>query len=59
MAAPTHYIDISKVTEKKRQAIDTYVSQNNVAYADRILALNHYRGMRHNVDFEEDFMIED
>ncbi len=59
MASPTHYIDISKVTDQKRQAIDSYVSQNNVAYADRILALNHYRGMRHNVDFEEDFMIED
>ena len=59
MAQPTHYIDISDVTAKKREAIDIYVSQNNIAYADRILSLNHYRGMRHNVEFEEDFTFDD
>ena len=59
MAQPTHYIDISDVVTQKRQAIDMYVSQNNIAYADRILSLNHYRGMRHNIEFEEDFTFEE
>lgn len=57
MPMPTHYIDISEVAEKKREAMALYKSQGNIDYADRILALNHYRGIRHNVRYEEDFTI--
>lgn len=60
LAAPTHYIDISDVAETKRQAINMYRSQiQKIDYAGRILALNHYRGIRHDVEYEEDFMISD
>lgn len=60
MAMPTHYLDISEVAETKRQAINMYVSQvKSIDYAGRILGLNHYRGIRHSVEFEEDFTIED
>lgn len=59
MPMPTHYLDISGVAEKKRAAMALYKSQNNIDYAGRILGLNHYRGIRHNVMYEEDFTIGD
>jgi len=50
----THYIDISSVVDKKRKLINLYKSQvKHIDYADRILALNHYRGICHTIDFEE------
>ncbi len=53
---PTHYIDISDVIEEKCKAISFYESQlKNVNYISRIVALNHYRGIRHGVEYEEDF----
>ncbi len=59
MAAPTHYIDISDVADEKRKRINLYKSQiKNIDYASRILGLNHYRGIRHHVEYEEDFQIE-
>lgn len=58
MAQPTNYIDISDVTDKKREAIHLYSSQSNIDYAGRILALNHYRGIRHSVEEEEDYFID-
>lgn len=57
MPMPTHYLDISDVVEKKKEAIGLYHSQSNIDYADRILSLNHYRGIRHNVAYEEDFTL--
>lgn len=57
MASPTHYIDISDVVEHKREAINMYISQNNRDYADRILGLNKYRGIRHNIAYEEAYSI--
>lgn len=59
MAKPTHFINIGDVVEKKREAIKMYQSQSNIDYADRILALNHYRGIRHFVDYEEDYCMEE
>lgn len=60
LAMPTHYLDISEVVDVKRNAINMYKSQTEkIDYAGRILALNHYRGIRHAVEFEEDFVIED
>ncbi len=56
---PTHYLDISEAVEVKRQAINMYVSQlEKIDYTSRIMGLNHYRGIRHFVEYEEDFVIE-
>lgn len=57
MAMPTHYLDISAVADRKREAMALYRSQGNIDYAGRILGLNHYRGIRHNVTYEEDFTL--
>lgn len=59
MSEPTNFVDISDVVEAKRKAIDMYVSQNNINYSGRILGLNHYRGMRHNVEYAEAYTIVD
>ena len=59
MNEPTNLIDISDVAEIKRKAIEMYVSQKNIDYAGRILGLNHYRGMRHNVEYAEAYTIVD
>lgn len=59
LGEPTHYVDISDVAEKKKELINLYRSQvKNIDYASRILGLNHYRGIRHHVQYEEDFRIE-
>ena len=59
LSAPTHYIDISDVAEKKKRLINLYRSQiKNNDFASRILGLNHYRGIRHHIAYEEDFLIE-
>ncbi len=59
LAAPTHYVDFSDAVDEKRKLINLYKSQvKNIDYASRILGLNHYRGLRHNVEYEEDFQIE-
>lgn len=57
MAMPTHYLDISAAAEKKREAMGFYRSQGNIDYAGRVLGLNHYRGIRHNVAYEEDYTV--
>ena len=59
MNAPTNYINISDVVDRKKEAIHLYTSQSNIDYASRILGLNHYRGIRHFVEFEEDYIIDD
>ena len=54
LGEPTNYIDISDVEGKKRNLINMYTSQTKyINYADRILSLNHYRGMCHNINYEE------
>ena len=58
LAKPTHYVDISDVVTEKRRLINLYRSQiKNIDYASRILGLNHYRGLRHHVEYEEDFEV--
>ena len=58
MTSPTHYIDISDVVAEKRKAINIYASQTaNIDYASRILGLNHYRGIKHYLEYEEDYII--
>ena len=59
MSEPTNFVDISDVVEVKRKAIEMYVSQNNINYAGRILGLNHYRGMHHNIEYAEAYTIAD
>jgi len=53
---PTHYIDITDVKDKKASIINMYKSQTkHINYSDRILSLNHYRGICHNLDYEESY----
>ena len=47
----------SAAADRKREAMALYRSQGNIDYAGRILGLNHYRGIRHNVTYEEDFTL--
>ena len=47
----------SAAAEKKREAMGFYRSLGNIDYAGRILGLNHYRGIRHNVAYEEDYTV--
>ena len=59
MSLPNAYIDISDVVENKRQAIAFYKSQlTNIDYTSRILGLNHYRGIAHKAEYEEDYALE-
>ncbi len=59
LPVPTHYIDISDVIDRKKEAIVFYQSQlTNIDYTSRIVALNHYRGIHHHVEYEEDFVME-
>ncbi|MCQ2572196.1 MAG: PIG-L family deacetylase [Alphaproteobacteria bacterium] len=54
LANQTHYVDISSVVAQKRNMINMYKSQvKHIDYASRIIALNHYRGICHNVEYEE------
>ncbi|MFV0626875.1 MAG: PIG-L deacetylase family protein [Alphaproteobacteria bacterium] len=55
---PNLYVDISDVVEKKKEAINFYESQiKDIDYASRILGLNHYRGIRHHIAYEESYKI--
>lgn len=58
MTSPTHYIDISDVLTQKKTAINLYVSQTaHIDYASHILGLNHYRAIKHHIEYEEDYII--
>lgn len=58
LSKPTHYIDISKIEDDKRKLINVYQSQiKHIDYASRILALNNYRGILHNIQYEEAYQI--
>jgi LmbE family N-acetylglucosaminyl deacetylase len=57
LAKPTHYIDISNYIDEKTALIRMYKSQDSIDYAERILALNHWRGITHYVEYEENFEI--
>ena len=60
LPAPTNYVDISDIADKKRKLIDIYKSQTiHINYKEKILALNSYRGMRAAVDYAEAFAIDD
>ena len=53
---PTHSIDISAVIEQKRSLMEIFRSQLNEpnrAYIDRMLSLNHYRGLPFQIDAAE------
>ncbi|MDR1523399.1 MAG: PIG-L family deacetylase [Endomicrobium sp.] len=53
---PSHFIDISKLRKNKRELINIYESQTkHIDYASRILGLNYFRGMTHNISYEEDY----
>jgi len=51
---PNVAVDITDVTEKKRTAIELYVSQvHDMPYADAALGLNRYRGLRARLPYAE------
>lgn len=57
---PNHYVDISDYVETKRKMINAHVSQNDLKQFDnRILGLNFYRGIVHDANYVEAFMIFD
>ncbi|MCQ2913945.1 MAG: PIG-L family deacetylase [Alphaproteobacteria bacterium] len=45
LSKPTHYVNLEGLIDQKRTAIDMYESQKSTEYANRILALNTYRGI--------------
>jgi len=58
LSSPTHYIDISDIVNDKKDLINTYKSQiKHIDYASRILSLNNYRGILHNIKHEEAYQI--
>lgn len=58
LSNPTVYIDISDIKDKKKELIKIYQSQiAHIDYSSRILALNSYRGILHNVEYEEAYQI--
>lgn len=55
---PNVAVDISAVVDHKRRAIERYASQvASLHYADGIIGLNRYRGLRAYVDFAEAFFV--
>jgi LmbE family N-acetylglucosaminyl deacetylase len=57
---PNIAVDISNVTALKREAIELYRSQvEGLHYADGMLGLNRYRGLRVYVDHAETFFVSD
>lgn len=60
LAVPNYFIDISGIESKKEELINLYKSQTKkINYADRILALNKYRGMTVNKKSVEAFTLLD
>ena len=59
---PNYYENITDFVDKKRELIDLYVSRSKAHYADRILALNHYRAIvasfKDAKSFEEAFRVQ-
>lgn len=54
LALPNSYIDISDITEKKKEMVSLYQSQTkHIDYQNRILSLNNYRGMSVGAEFAE------
>lgn len=55
---PNHYVDISDVVDTKRNMIQAHVSQNGKKrFDERILGLNFYRGIVHDCEYAEGFML--
>lgn len=54
LALPNSFIDISDISEKKKDMVSLYQSQTkHIDYQNRILSLNNYRGMSVGVDYAE------
>ena len=55
---PNCAVDIARVVDKKREAINTYVSQTDgMPYADAALGLNRYRGLKVQAEHAEAFFV--
>jgi len=54
LALPNNYIDISDISDKKKELVSLYQSQTkHIDYQNRILSLNNYRGMSVGVEYAE------
>lgn len=54
LALPNSYIDISDISQKKKEMVSLYQSQTkHIDYQNRILSLNNYRGMSVGAEFAE------
>lgn len=54
LALPNSYIDISDISQKKKEMVSLYQSQTkHIDYQNRILSLNNYRGMSVGVEYAE------
>lgn len=57
---PNAFVDISDCIEKKKEMINCHVSQVELKnYTDKAVALNSYRGLPHDIDFAEAFIMLD
>lgn len=55
---PNAFVDISDCIEKKRAMINSHISQVEIKdYTSKAIALNSYRGLPHDVDYAEAFLI--
>ena len=54
LALPNSYIDISDISQKKKEMVSLYQSQiKHIDYQNRILSLNNFRGMSVGVEYAE------
>lgn len=57
---PNAYLDISDIVTLKKQMINEHKSQIATKdYTSKIIGLNEYRGLPHNLDFAESFLVLD
>lgn len=60
LAMPNSYVDISDCIDKKKEMINSHISQVEVKdYTSKAISLNSYRGLPHDIDYAEAFMLLD
>lgn len=60
LAVPNSYINISGFIEKKKELINSHVSQIATRdYTNKAVSLNAYRGLPHNINYAEAFCLVD
>lgn len=57
MTDPNYFEDISEEIDKKRELINLYVTRQGGEYAERMSALNYYRGKLANCEYAEAYRV--